>query len=124
MDEFLTISTSIDMIILSYRDIVHITSDGNYSTITIDGGDNFTVSRQLGYMEKAISGQLTVHRRNFVRIGKSLIVNVAYITYVNVPKQTIVMYDTNKNKYTLTASHEAVRQLKTLLEKEYGNGNK
>ena len=80
-------------------------SDGNYSTITINGGDKFTVSRQLGYMEKAIGGQLTVHRRNFVRIGKSLIVNVMYITYVNVPKQTIVMYDTNKNKYSLTASH-------------------
>ena len=124
MDEFLTISTNIDMIILSYKDIVHIMSDGNYSTITINGGDKFTVSRQLGYMEKAIGGQLTVHRRNFVRIGKSLIVNVMYITYVNVPKQTIVMYDTNKNKYSLTASHEALRQLKTLLEKEYGYGNR
>lgn len=117
MNEFLIISTSIDVIRLRYSDILNIVAEGNYSRITINGGGLFMATKQLGQIERLIETQLASNSRNFIRIGKSLIVNRSFINYVNIPKQKIIMYDAHHNKYTLSASQEALKLLKELIEK-------
>ncbi|NDV81269.1 hypothetical protein [Bacteroides sp. 51] len=55
--------------------------------------------------------------QTFIRLGKSLIINGRYIYYVNVSKQQIVLSDSNfPNKFTLSASKEALKALKVGLE--------
>ena len=52
-----------------------------------------------------------------MRIGKSLIINLNYVYYINVPKQQLILVDWQQNRYTLSASKEALKALKDLIEK-------
>lgn len=76
------------------------------------------LSFQLGQIEKMIASQLGSDGNSFIRIGKSLIINHSYIYYINVPKQKLVLSDVTTFSHTVTASREALKQLKELLEKE------
>lgn len=73
----------------------------------------------LSHFQKIIETQLKEDARTFIRIGKSLIINKEYIYKINMGKQLLVLSDMVLNQaFTLSASKEALRQLKLLLETE------
>lgn len=118
MKRFLIISTSNDLVRIAPDRIVCVSSDGNYSTLVQADGEMRMLSFQLGQIEKMIASQLGSEGNSFIRIGKSLIINRSYIYYINVPKQKLVLSDVTTFSHTVTASREALKQLKELLEKE------
>ncbi|WP_148467975.1 LytTR family DNA-binding domain-containing protein [Alistipes sp.] len=118
MTKQLIISTSNDLVRIAPDRIVYISSDGNYSTLVQADGEMRMLSFQLGQIEKMIASQLGSDGNSFIRIGKSLIINRSYIYYINVPKQKLVLSDVTTFSHTVTASREALKQLKELLEKE------
>ncbi|MBO7609535.1 MAG: LytTR family transcriptional regulator DNA-binding domain-containing protein [Muribaculaceae bacterium] len=118
MSGFLVISTASDLLRVRHDSIVYISSDGNYSQLLLPGGEMRLLTMQLGQVEKLIDNQLDIHRHNFIRIGKSLIINRNYIFYIHINRQQLVLKDNDGNQYTIQASKEALRQLKTLIETE------
>ncbi len=118
MPGHLVISTSIDLITIPHKEIVYVTADGNYSTITTHGGDTLLSAMQLGQIEQMLGegDDGTV----FARIGKSLIVNISCIRYIHIPKQRIVLHDSMGHAYQQQASREALKELKKYMETEYG----
>lgn len=118
MKKHLVISTSVDLVRIAPERIVYIASDGNYSTLVQAGGEVRVLTFQLGQIEKMISTQLEGEGNLFIRIGKSLIINRSYIYYINVQKQKLTLADAASFSHTVTASKEALKQLKELLEKE------
>lgn len=117
MREYLIISTSTDLLRLAAEDVVFVSSDGNYSTFMLAYGDSRVVTMQLGQIVRLIEHQLEREGAKYVRIGKSLIINRDYIQYINIPKQQLVLSDGKMNSYTQTASKEALKQLKELIER-------
>jgi DNA-binding LytR/AlgR family response regulator len=117
LKEHLTISTATDLLRLGAEDIIFITSDGNYSTFMLAYGNSHVVTMQLGQIEKLIKQQLEYEGAKYIRIGKSLIINSDYIQYINIPKQQLILSDGKMNSYSQTASKEALRQLKDLIDK-------
>lgn len=118
MKKHLIISTSLDLVRIAPECIVYIASDGNYSTLVQRDGEVRMVSYQLGQIEKMISDQLGTDGNIFIRIGKSLIINRSFIYYINIPKQKLILSDTCSVNHTVTASKEALKQLKELIEQE------
>ena len=118
MKRFLIISTASDLVRIAPERIVCVSSDGNYSTLVQADGEMRMLSFQLGQIEKMIASQLGSEGNSFIRIGKSLIINRSYIYYINVPKQKLVLSDVTTFSHTVTASRDALKQLKELLEKE------
>lgn len=118
MKKQLIIFTSIDLVRISPERIVYISSDGNYSTLVQTDNEVRMLSFQLGQIEKMISTQLESDSATFIRIGKSLIINRSYIYYINIPKQKLILSDVEYFSHSVTASKEALKQLKELLEKE------
>lgn len=118
MKKQLVISTSIDLVRIAPDRIVYISSDGNYSTLMQTDNEVRMLSYQLGHIEKMISSQLGSDGNNFIRIGKSLIINRSYIYYINIAKQKLILSDVTSFNHTVTASKEALKQLKELLEKD------
>ena len=118
MKKQLIISTSIDLVRIAPERIVYIASDGNYSTLIQSDGEMRMLSFQLGQIEKMISSQLGSDGYSFLRIGKSLIINRSYIYNINISKQKLTLSDVSSFSHTVTASKEALKQLKELLEKE------
>jgi DNA-binding LytR/AlgR family response regulator len=73
----------------------------------------------LSHFQKLIEKQLKDDASQFIRIGKSLIINRDYIYRINLAKQQLVMSDMALNQaFMLSASKEALKQLKQLLENE------
>lgn len=114
----LIISTSTDLLRIDYRHILYIQSDGNYCSLFQVGGVMRLVTCQLGQVEKMIAAQLSDNAKNFVRIGRSLIVNINYVYYISVAKQQLTLCDNHQATYSLNPSREALVALKTLIEEE------
>ena len=118
MKTHLVISTTNELLRVAAMHIVYISSDGNYSNLLMSGGEIRMVTFQLGQIEEMINKQLPEMRSTFIRIGRSLIINLSYIYYINIPKQKLTLSDVASFNHTVTASKEALKQLKELLEKE------
>lgn len=116
LNTHLIISTSVDLLRVAASHILYISSDGNYCNFFMTGGEMRMVTYQLGQVERMIAEQLPELSRHFVRIGKSLIVNLNYVYYIHVTKQQLILVDAQLNRYTLSASREALKALKDLIE--------
>lgn len=116
MKNYLVISTKTELVRIAPERIVYISSDGNYSTIVQTDNECRMVSYQLGQIEKVISDQLS--ESPFIRIGKSLIINSDYIYHINISKQKLTLSDVKTFSHTLSASKEALNELKNSLEGE------
>jgi DNA-binding LytR/AlgR family response regulator len=83
--------------------------------VTRDGAKR-TVTVQLGVIEDLLNRQLRSKDDEFMRIGKSLIVNLNFVHYINPAKKQIVLSDSHTFSHSLEASKEALKQLKDFFE--------
>ena len=118
MKKQLLISTSVDLVRIAPDRIVYIAADGNYSTLVQADKEVRMLSFQLGQIEKIMQSQLGSDGNMFIRIGKSLIINRSFISYINIPRQKLTLSDVATFSHTVTASKEALRELKELIERE------
>ena len=116
MARHLMISNKRELFLFPADRIVYVEGSGDYSDITMANGKKRTVTCQLGQIEDLMRSQLQQDGRHLVRIGKSLIVNMNFITYINSVKKQIVLSDSNQFEFQLSASREALTALKTYLE--------
>ena len=118
MAKQLIISTATDLVQIAPEHIVYISSDGNYSTLVQTDGEMRMISYQLGQVEKMMNDQLGKEcGRLFIRIGKSIIINRSYVYYINVTRQKLTLSDIRTFSHTVSASKEALKQLKEEIEK-------
>lgn len=110
--------TTTELIRVPADSIVFISADGNYSSIRMADGGEYVLTLQLGQMEKRISDMANPSDNRFVRIGKSLIVNRDYVSYIHPSRQKMVLSDCRNFRHELAASKEALKALKDLIEKE------
>lgn len=114
----LKISTSQQLDRFDTEEIVFIVADGNYSDVHLVGGEPTKLTFQLKVFEEKIK-ELGV--RNFIRVGRSLIVNKRFIQMVNVPNQLLRLWGSSMEQpVNLKVSREALRLLKEILDKEEG----
>ena len=119
MKRQIIISSTNELVRVLPQRIVYISSDGNYSTMVLHDKTEHMFTFKLSHFQKIIETQLKEDARTFIRIGKSLIINKEYIYKINMGKQLLVLSDMVLNQaFTLSASKEALRQLKLLLETE------
>jgi len=110
--------TSTELIRVPSEAVVFITADGNYSAITMADGSNYVLTMQLGQIEKHIAEMVEDNDNRFIRIGKSLIVNRYFITFINPARQKLTLSDCRSFRHDVSASREALKALKELIEKE------
>lgn len=121
MKRQIIISSTNELVRVLPQRIVYISSDGNYSTMVLHDKTEQLFTFNLSHFQKIIEMQLKEDARTFIRIGKSLIINKEYIYKINMGRQQLVLSDMVLNEsFMLSASKEALRQLKILLEKEIG----
>lgn len=118
MDNKLTFNTSTEIIRVPVDAVVFISADGNYSTITVADGGKYVLTLQLGQVERRISEMVERHDNRFIRIGKSLIINREFITFINPTRQRLILSDCRNFRYEVSASRDALKALKDYLEKE------
>lgn len=95
---------------------MYISSDGNYSNVVTLDGRSQLFCLQLGQIEDVIGDQLGETGGNFLRLGRSLIINTDYIYFIDVAKQQLVLSDCKGSCHELTASREVLTKLKAYME--------
>lgn len=118
MSKNLSFATSTELIRVPSDAVIYITADGNYSCITMADGGKYVLTLQLGQIERRISEMVDRSDNRFVRIGKSLIINHEFITFINPTRQKLILSDCRAFRYELSASREALKALKDFIEKE------
>ena len=118
MDKRLIFTTSTEFVRVLADAVVYVTADGNYSAIHMADGGSFVLTQQLGHIERRISEMLDDDDHRFIRIGKSLIVNRDFIAFINPTRQKMILSDCRTFRHEVSASKDALKALKDLLEKE------
>lgn len=117
----LIISNTNELVRVKPERVVYVESDGNYSTMVLHDRTEHLLTMNLAHCQQLIEKQLGKEAETFIRIGKQLIVNRAYIYKININRQQLVMADMALNDaFTLQASKEALKQLKTYIESTIG----
>lgn len=112
MKKQIIISSTNELVRVLPERIVYISSDGNYSTMVLHDKTEHLFTFNLSHFQKLIEKQLKDEASQFIRIGKSLIINRDYIYRINLTKQQLVMSDMALNQaFMLSASKEALKQL-------------
>ncbi len=118
MANALILSNAHELVRLMSSDIVYIAADRNYCNIFTADGDEVLASLQLGQIEEQIKSQLKEEAPQFIRIGRSLIINRNYIYRINLKKDTLQM-KTPQTRFTpLSVTHDPLIALKKLIESE------
>ena len=102
--------------------VICIEADGNYCNLHLSNGNEYLLSFQLGQVESIIKEQLSYTNHSFVRVGKSLIINMDELICVNITKQTLEMNQPSGEKLLFNASREALKKLMNLLIENKKNG--
>ncbi len=118
MDRCFTFCTSGELIRVPGGSVVLITADGNYSVLSLADGSQYVVTLQLGQIERRLMDFVVSGDNRFIRIGKSLIINREYISYINPARQKLILSDCRTFRREATASREALKALKDYMEKE------
>jgi len=95
--------------------LVYVKADGNYSDFKMrDSKNDFTLTIQLGEVHELMDKTRGVD--NFLRVGRSLIVNLNYVRSIDLSKDKFLLSDNLGFREELEASHQALLTLKTKVE--------
>lgn len=118
MNRRLIFTTSAEIVRVPPESVVYISADGNYSDMIMADGGKYVLSLQLGHIERRIAEMLEKDDHRFIRIGKSLIVNRDFIAFIHPLRQKMILSDCRSFRHEVSASKDALKALKELLEKE------
>lgn len=112
----IVISKGTELLRVPQDHLMYISSDGNYSNVFTADGRCRLVCLQLGVIEDMIREQLDEDGGNFLRLGRSLIINTDFIYLIDIARQQLILSDCKGSWYDLTASREALVKLKAYIE--------
>lgn len=91
-------------------DVMYAISDGNYITVKFKSGRTLTL---LASLQNFLLVTEAIPNVQFARIGRSHVINMAYVSQVNTLRKTIVLVDDDMGMtIELIVPKEAIRQLK------------
>ena len=122
MKEKLLINTVNEAYSFQPDQVICVEADGNYCNLHLSNGNEYLLSFQLGQVESIIKEQLSYTNHSFVRVGKSLIVNMDELICVNITKQILEMNQPSGEKLLFNASREALKKLMNFLIENKKNG--
>lgn len=113
MKELIFSNSGTELLKVRPEDIVYIEAEGNYCRMYLRGG----FQQQLWFNRQKfisiISSQLRDEKPTFIVVGRSFIINLAYIFRINPAQSELMLFDSDApRQISLHASQEALNKLK------------
>lgn len=113
MRELIFSNSGTELLKVRPEDIIYIEADGNYCRMYLKGG----FQQQLWFNRQRfisiISTQLRNEKPTFIVVGRSFIINLAYIFRINPTQSELLLFDSSyPEQISLHASQEALNKLK------------
>lgn len=103
------------LIRLDISKIVYFEGDGNYTYIVAANKLKYCVTMNLTHTEEALADQLGSKANQFLRIGKRFIINMKFISQIDISKQKLILSDYSMFVFQLPISKEALKMAKELV---------
>lgn len=121
----LCVNTRDEMLVLELDKVAYFKAEGNYTQVVFISGQRSVLSFGLCKVEAMIAEFAKTNKCNFVRVGRSHIINQSYLFHVNVLRQKITLSDCDNHTHTILISREVLKRYKSLLAtKEKGGQDK
>lgn len=111
MKEYLVIGNSKEVFRIATEDILYVSADGNYSQIYFTYGDTVNISLSIAKVEEGLTDLCPQTSKDFVRVGRSLIINLSHLFKVDVSGRKLVLLDRNKERKEVKASNASLKEL-------------
>ena len=118
MKKHLVIANNTEWIRIPTDKLVYVSSDGNYSTLVFADGRSRIVTLQLGKIEDMLD-DMYGEKCPFLRLGRGLIINITHLSYINPARGQLNLSDMALFSYDLTASRDALHNLKENIDNRY-----
>lgn len=112
----LCINTRDELIVFRCEHIAYFRADHNYTTAVYINGTEQVVCKGLSFLEQQLSLLYSPTVSPFVRIGRSILVNTAFVMSVSVAKKRLILSDCNGYTLILSVSSAVLRTYKDLIE--------
>ncbi len=113
MKELIFSNSGTELLKVRPEDIVYIEADGNYCHMYLRGGFDQQLWFNRQRFISIISRQLRDEKPTFIVVGRSYIINLAYIFRINPVQSELILFDSSKpEQISLHASQEALNKLK------------
>ena len=127
MGKYLVIETTASLLRIPLESLVYVKEEGNYSRIftvldVVKGSKGTLVTYKLGWIHNSLSDVIgDVESKTIVRAGKSHIINLDFVSEINISQQTLALSDCDRFNVVLSdgLSREVLKALKSAL----GNDN-
>ena len=116
MASHIVISKGAELLRIPADKLMYVQADGNYSIIVTKDGKQKTVTIQLGVIMDTLFNTLDENSQQFLRIGRTLIINMDYLFCINTQKKKLVISDCEGFYKELEASKEVLVKLKEHVE--------
>ena len=98
--------------------VMYFESNCNYSKVVFANGYSITIFASLSIIEGLLEGLPEDIAAKFHRVGRFIVINTDFLFQINVIHQQLTLTDgVNPKVFTLKASKESLRNLKSLYEK-------
>lgn len=116
------ISRGTETVYFPISHVLYMEADGNYTIVhTLDDRKKM-FTWQLGEVARMIQYQLGKDGFSLARVGRGLIVNIAYVHIIDVADRLLVLSDCKGQYRELSASQEALKDLALLKNKLISEG--
>ena len=116
MKNYLIIRKGMELRRVASESIMYVVADYRYAVFHLSHDENFLMPMSLKEVESLMVEQLNSNAKVFVRVGRSLIVNLSYLYYINLSKNCLVLLDGNMEKVELNVSRASLKALMELVE--------
>ncbi|MBQ9230681.1 MAG: LytTR family transcriptional regulator DNA-binding domain-containing protein [Prevotella sp.] len=113
----ITFNSRDELLRMEIDKIVYFEANGNYTYVVTKNKLKGMIGMSLAKTELALTQQLGIEARRFMRVGKRFIVNFEHVYSINPGKQRLVLSDLENFSFQLPLSKGALRQMKELLTK-------
>lgn len=106
----LQLKTGNALYVIDTEQLVCVTADDHYSSISYSNGTDLMVPFGISEIERELD-KLSLPEGQFVRICRKYIVNMRFTFYINLTKQQLTLYCDNGGRKVLTVPKDRLRQV-------------
>lgn len=117
MKDYLVLGNSREVFRITTDDILYVSAVGSCSHIYFTYGGSIEVKTQLGEILE-LMWKLPHTGNCFIRLDRSLVINMLYLYYINFSDEKLVLLDRNKDKTVVEAPIKALRELASRIKNE------
>lgn len=109
-----------ELLVIDLECVAFLQANGNYTELTYISGQKQLVTLGLTKVEEAIRQALPAAKpTDFVRLGRSLIINQCYLNAISVVRQKLILTDYRGKSYALTVPKPLLKAYKEQMKNRY-----